>query len=149
MGNKNISRDTKLSLVQPPLASAGTDPFSAWVDMQGFDAVRFVGILGTAAGATDDATLHAIGSSSTGSTGTAITGATQSSSAGADDKYFCIDLPRPRERFIRTKITRSAAIEYGGTIAEQYNPFVKPTVNDADTAASTGAACALVVEQTT
>ena len=149
MGNKNISSDTKITLVQFPLASGGSDPFSAFVDMQGFDGVRAIGILGTAAGATDDCTLFAVGSSSTSSTGTAITSATQTSSSQGSDKYFCIDVYRPRERYVRFGLVRSAAIEYGGTIAEQYNPFVKPTVNDADTAASTGAACALVVQQTT
>ena len=149
MGNKNLSTDTKTTLVQPVLASGGTDPFSLWVDMQGFEGVVGIGVLGTAAGATDDATLFAVGSSSTSSTGHAITGGTQTSSSGVDDKYFEIDIFRPRDRYVRFGLTRSAAIVWGGTVAVQYNPKVKPTANSTVAKASTGAASVLVIEQTT
>jgi hypothetical protein len=43
----NLSKDVKITLVQPPLADGQTDPDSAAVDMQGFEGVMFVGILGT------------------------------------------------------------------------------------------------------
>lgn len=148
MGNKNLTTDTKVTMVQAPLASGGTDLASAYVDMQGFEGVMFVGILGTA-GATDVATLAAWSSTATGSTGTAISSATQTSTAGLDDKFFCIDVFRPRRRFVKTHITRSAVVEYGGTVAIQYNPKVKPTVHASTTAVSTGTPCAFVVPQTT
>ena len=141
----NLSREIAVTGVQAPLASGGTDPASAYVDMQGFDGVMFTGYLGTA-GSTDVSTLAAWGSSSTSSTGTAITGATMTSSAGESDKLFVLDIFRPRERFIKTHLTNSAAIEYGGTIAQQYGPFVKPTVSPAATLV---AAVDLTVPQST
>ena len=133
MGNKNLSRDTKVTLVQVPIAN--TDGVSDYVDMQGFEGVMFIGNLGTA-GSTDDVTLAAWSASSTTSTGTAISGATQTSTAGLDDKFFCVDVFRPRDRFVRTQATISNAVEYGGTVAIQYNPKIKPTVHSSSTAVS-------------
>jgi len=141
----NLSKDTKFTGVQAPLASGGTDLASTYVDMSAFDGVIFCGYLGTA-GATDVATLAAWGSTSTGSTGTAISGATVSSSAGEDDKLFLLDISRPRTRYVKTHITRSAAVEYGGTIAQQYGPRYRPTTH---TAATLAAAAVLKVPQTT
>lgn len=146
MANKNLSRDTKVTLVQVPVANSGGA--SDYVDMSGYDGVMFIGNLGTA-GSTDDVTLAVWGSTSTSSTGTAITGATQTSTAGLDDKFFCIDVFRPRQRFVKAHATVSGAVEYGGTIAIQYNPKVKPAVQGTTTAVSTGTPCVLVVPQTT
>ncbi len=141
----NLSTEIAATGVQAPLASGGTDVASTYVDMQAFDGVLFTGYLGTA-GSTDVAVLKAVGSTSTASTGTAITGATMTSTAGESDKLMILDIYRPRERFVKTKITRSAAVEYGGTIAQQYGPAVKPTVHLATTLVS---ASVLVVPQTT
>lgn len=142
---RNLSRDLAFDMVQAPLASGGTDVASRFVDMQAFDGVVFTGYLGTA-GSTDVATLKAVGSTSTGSTGTAITGATMTSTAGESDKMMVLDIFRPRQRYVKTKITRSAAVEYGGTGAYQYAPFVKPTVSRT---AALVAAVDLTVPQTT
>jgi hypothetical protein len=129
---QNISAAEKDTLVQAALASGGTDPASTYVDMANFDTVVFRGILGTA-GSTDVCTLAAWGSSSTGSTGTAISGATITSTAGKDDMLMKIEVSRPRTRYVKTHLTRSAAVEYGGTIATQYSGRVEPVTDDATT----------------
>jgi hypothetical protein len=43
----NLSKNVKVTLVQAPLADGQTDPDSAAVDMEGFEGVMFVGVLGT------------------------------------------------------------------------------------------------------
>ena len=122
---ENLSKILKVTMVQAPLVSGGTDPASSYVDMSGFDSVMFLGNLGTA-GSTDVATLAAWGATSTASTGTAITGATVTSTAGFDDDVIVLEISRPRERYIKTHLTNSAAIEWGGTNAIQGNPRVMP-----------------------
>lgn len=144
----NLSKEIAGTLVQAPLASAGGDLASNYVDMQGFDGVLFVGNLGTA-GSTDVATLAAWDSTATGSTGTAISGATQTSTASKSDSFFMLDVYRPRKRFVKTHFTRSAAVEYGGTMAYRYGPRVRPTVHSSTTAVSTGTPSVLTVPQTT
>ena len=145
----NLSKDAKVTLVQAALTStAGNDPASDYVHMQGFDGVLFVGSLGTV-GSTDVATLAAWGSTSTSSTGTAIASATQTSTAGNSDKFFAIDVYRPTTRYVKTHLTRSDVVEYGGTVAIQYNARSKPTTHGTSTAVSTGTPAALVIQQTT
>lgn len=146
MGGRNLSSDTKLTLVHLPLASGGTDPDSIAVDMSGFDGVMFTGILGTA-GSTDVCTFALETGATTDSTAfSAVSGATISSSAGEDDKLFVIDAYRPQKRYARVALTRSAAVEYGGTIAEQYLPINKPTTHDST---SLVGSVVLSVKQTT
>lgn len=146
----NLSKDCKITFVQAPLASGGTDPASNYVDMSGYDGVLFIGCLGTA-GSTDVCTLAAQGSTATGSTTfVSITSATQTSTAGLDDKFFAIDVYRPRTRYVKTLLTRSAAVEYGGTVAIQYGGRrVAPVTHGTSTAVSTGTPVAFVVPQTT
>lgn len=120
-------------LVQAALTSTGaTDPLSGYVDTANADDVVFRGILGTA-GSTDVATLAIVESTSTGSTGTAISGATVSSTAGDSDKMMKIGVSRPRLRYVAAKLTRSGVVEWGGTIATVSGVRVKPSTDDATT----------------
>lgn len=133
-----LIKNVQVSAVQAPLASGGTDPASTYVDMQAFEGVMFVGYLGTA-GSTDVCTFRLWGSTSTSSTG-AVMGAAVSSSAGEDDKLFLIDEYKPTKRYVKCHLTRSAAVEYGGTIAIQYEAHSKPTAQTAAMFAATAAA---------
>ena len=148
-GNEQFSRNT--NLVQAPLASGGTDPFATAVDMSGYDGVRFLGILGTA-GSTDVCTFAAYGAASSTSTSTSdgytllSTAATMSSSAGEDDKLFDINVFRPRSRWVTSKITCSAAIEYGGSITQRYGRIAESSTRGSTTLV---AAAVHVVPQTT
>lgn len=140
---ENLCKILQVKMVQAPLASGGTDHASKYIDMSAFDTIVFAGSLGTA-GATDVATLAAWNSSSTASTGTAISGATVTSTAGMSDDVIAIEVSRPRKQYVKTHFTRSAAVEYGGTLALAGLPRVMPV-----TAGSTTFAPVLVVPQTT
>jgi hypothetical protein len=128
----NLSKNILPALVQAPLASGGTDLASSYVDTQGCEGVLFTGILGTA-GSTDVCTLAAWGSSSTGSTGSALSGLTMTSTAGVDDKLMVLDVYRPLYRYVKTHVTRSAAVEYGGTLAQSYGNRVSPVSSTGST----------------
>lgn len=140
----NLSAQVKKTLVQAPLVSGGTDVASKYVDMSGFESVTFLGLLGTA-GSTDVMTLAGWGSTSTGSTGTAISSATLTSTASRSDKLISIEISRPRTRYVKTHLTRSAAVEYGGTVALQSGAVTEPVTDDATTVLTR----VLVVPQTT
>lgn len=146
MGGRNLSSDTKLTMVQLPVANATADPDSEFVDMSGFDGVMFVGNLGTA-DSTGVCTMAVETSATTKSTAfSALSGATISSSAGESDKMFVIDVYRPQERYVRTSITATTLIEYGGTTALQYLPIKAPTTH---TSTSLVGSVVLSVPQTT
>jgi hypothetical protein len=131
----NLSKNVKVTLVQAPLADGQTDPDSAAVDMQGFEGVMFVGIVGTVTGS-GTAALKASQSADNVNfndlAGAAVTGA-----AGGSDKFFVLDVYRPFDRYVRTTLTRAAANSiYGGTIAIQYGARKRPTIHDATTLAA-------------
>lgn len=122
----NLSKQVLTKLVQAPLASGGTDVASKYVDMQQFPGgVQFVGVLGTA-GATDTCNLKVWLSASTATTGHASTTLTITSTAGESDKLMILDVVKPLARYVKTHVTRSAAVEYGGTIAQQYGARLMP-----------------------
>ncbi len=135
-GNEQFSRNA--NMIQAPLASGGTDLFGTALDMQGYDGVRFLGLLGTA-GSTDVAVLTAYGATSSTATSTSdgytllSTGSVITSSAGEDDKLYDINVFRPRSRFVTAKITRSAAVEYGGTIGIRYNRIAESSTRGSTT----------------
>jgi hypothetical protein len=129
----NLSKNVKVTLVQPALADGQTDPDSAAVDMQGFEGVMFVGILGTVTeGGT--AALKAAQSSDNVNfndlSGVVATG-------DASDKFLVLDVYRPLDRYVRTTLTRAVANSiYGGTLAIQYGTHKRPTIHDAATLAA-------------
>jgi hypothetical protein len=115
----NLSKNVEVVGVQAPLASGGTDHASSYVDLKGFLGCQFVGYVGTA-GATDTCKLQVWLSTSTSSTGHASTALSMTSTAGDDDKLIVLDVYRPKRRYVKTHLTRSAAVEYGGTVAVKY-----------------------------
>ena len=131
----NLSKNVKVTLVQAPLADGQTDPDSSAVDMQGFEGVLFVGIVGTVTGA-GTASLKAAQSSDNVNFND-LAGAVASGAAGGSDKFIVLDVYRPLDRYVRTTLTRAVANSiYGGTIAIQYGAHKKPTVHDAATLAA-------------
>lgn len=134
-------KNNRCTMVQAPVANSSAA--SSYVDMANCDGVTFIGHLGTC-GSTDFVTLAAWGATSTSSTGTAISGATKSTTAGFDDDVITVEVSRPRTRYVKTHLAASAAVEYGGTTAIQYGFRVMPT-----TAGSTALAPVIKVPQTT
>jgi hypothetical protein len=132
----NLGKDVKNILIQAPLASGGSDPTSTIVDMQNFEGCMFTGIVGTA-GSTDVTTLAISESSSSSGSWNALSGITASTSAGESDVMLILDVYKPLDRFLRATLTRSDAVEYGGTLAQQYMPFKRPTTHDSSTLGAT------------
>lgn len=131
----NLSKNVTITMVQAPLADGQTDPDSAAVDMQGFEGVMFVGIVGTVTGS-GTAALKA-SQSSDNVTFNDLAGAVVTGAAGGSDKFFVLDVYRPLDRYVRTTLTRAVANSiYGGTIAIQYGAHKKPTTHDAATLAA-------------
>lgn len=129
-----LSNAVKFTLVQAALADGSTDPDSTALDMAGYEGVLFVGICGTITGS-GTCTLAAYGSSDNGVVDTfaALSGASAEASGSADsDKLLIVDVFQPRERYIRTKLTRATANSiWGGTIAIQYKAKDKATATAA------------------
>ena len=131
----NLSKNVKITMVQAPLADGHTDPDSAAVDMQGFEGVMFVGIVGTVTGS-GTASLKAA-QSSDNSNFSDLSGVVATGAAGGSDKFLVLDVYKPLERYVRTTLTRAVANSiYGGTIAIQYGAHKRPTVHDAATLAA-------------
>jgi len=131
----NLSKNVKITMVQAPLADGQTDPDSAAVDMQGFEGVMFVGIVGTVTGS-GTASLKAA-QSSDNSNFSDLSGVVATGAAGGSDKFLVLDVYKPLERYVRTTLTRAVANSiYGGTIAIQYGAHKRPTVHDAATLAA-------------
>lgn len=133
MGNY-LSEEIKLTLVQAALADGQSDPDSTAVDMAGFDGVMFVGLVGTITGA-GTVTLTGQQSSDNGVADAfaPMTGAAVVATAAAEsDKLLVLDIDQPRERYVRTNLTRAVANSiYGGTLAIQYKARSKPTTTAA------------------
>jgi hypothetical protein len=131
----NLSKNVKVTLVQAPLADGQTDPDSAAVDMQGFEGVMFLGIVGTVTGA-GTAALK-VSQSSDNVNFNDLSGVVATGAAGGSDKFILLDVYRPLDRYVRTTLTRAVANSiYGGTIAIQYSSHKRPTVHDASTLAA-------------
>lgn len=130
-----LSKNVKVTLVQPPLADGQTDPDSAAVDMRGYDGVMFVGITGTITGS-GTVSLKAA-QSSDNQNFIDLEGMVATTVAGVDDDSFLIlDVYKPRKQYVRTTLTRAVANSvYGGTIAIQYEAKERPTEHDAATLA--------------
>lgn len=148
---ENISKNVKVTMVQAPVAD-GTASVGAGnlVDMQNFDSVMFLGIVGTQS-ATDVSTLKVQTAAATSGAWSDFTGATIASTAGGDDGFFGIDVPRPQARYVRSFLTNDTGTEYGGTLAIQYGARKMPTTHGTSTQISTGNALPIVlsVKQTT
>ncbi len=126
----SLNNAIKATMVQAPLVAGVSDPDSSSVDMSGFESVLFVGNIGTTPGEGTVA-LQVEGSNSTGSTSfVALSGALATSTTGDDDTLIGVDCIKPvGYRYIRTALTRGTTetIEYGGTVAYQYNAATLPT----------------------
>ena len=124
--------DRDILVLAPLTSTSGTDPLSKYVAVGNEEEVVFRATLGTA-GSTDVMTVAIHESTSTGTTGSAITGATVTSTAGDSDKMLKIGVSRPRLPYLAAKLTRSDVVEVGGIIATVSGGRVVPTIDDETT----------------
>lgn len=130
----NLSKDVKVTRVMNAVAAGTSEQKSSVLDMQDFDGVVFILLLGTVTDASViTLTAYENTASSTSSpTPTAVTPAAGPATASTDSNHaLLIDVYRPQKRYIFADVlrtTQNAAID--GIIAIQYRGRVKPTTHD-------------------
>lgn len=137
----NLLNEVKITRVANAAAAAQTEVLSSVLDMQGYDGVMFVALLGDIT-ATSVLTLTAKGNtaSSTSSPTPVTQVATAAFTAGAsdaDNKVLVVDVFDPALRYVFASLTRTTAnAVVDGIIAIQYTAGLRPTTQDASVLAS-------------
>jgi hypothetical protein len=141
--NVNLSKNIKISRVANSSAAATTDVTGSVSDMNGFDGIMYIALLG-------DVTVNSVltltakentANSTSSPTPTAITGAATAAytatATDSDNKALVVDVCRPLKQFqfpVLSRATANAVVD--GIIAIQYRAHLKPTVQDATVLAS-------------
>jgi len=137
----SLLNEVKITRVANAAAAAQTEVLSSVLDMQGYDGVMFVALLGDIT-ATSVLTLTAKGNtaSSTSSPTPVTQVATAAFTAGAsdaDNKVLVVDVFDPELRYVFASLTRTTAnAVVDGIIAIQYTAELRPTTQDASVLAS-------------
>lgn len=140
----NLSKDIKITVVEPVAAAAQTELTSDVLDMQGWAGVMFVALMGdVTTGCVLTLTAKGNSANSTSSP-TPVTQGSATFTAGdtdADSKALIVDVYEPQLRYMFASLTRTTAnAAVGGIIAIQYQPDSKPTAQSASVIASAIAA---------
>lgn len=130
----HLSDAVKTVRVSNAVAAGATDSNGTGVDMTGYDAVRFVALLG-ALTATQVTGLHAQQSDDDGSADaySDIEGSATENMGDDDDNDMLItDIIRPTKRYVRPVVDRATAnAVIDGVIAELYRTREVPVTQDA------------------
>lgn len=131
---KHLTDCVKTVRVSNAVAAGSTDSNGSSVDMQGYDAVRFIALLGTLT--TNQVTaLKAQQSSDNGSSDAFADIADSATSPMGDDDdndMLITDIIRPTERYVRPVVERATAnAVIDGVIAELYMARDEPATQDA------------------
>lgn len=133
----NLSKNTKVTMIQAPLVAGATDPLSSSIDMSGYEGCLFIGNWGTATGGATGS-LQVQTAASTTATFVDLTGAVVASTGGGSDGYGLVDVYQPQKRYLKTQITRATSnLEWGGTLAIQYGAKKVPSVHSSTTNVAT------------
>lgn len=138
-----LSKNIKVTVVEAAATAATTELVSDVLDMQGYDGVMFIALLGDVTD-TSVLTLTAKGNSANSvSSPTPVNQASATFTAGAsnaDSKVLMVDVCDPALRYVFASLTRTTAnAVVGGIIAIQYGAEYRPTAQDASVIASTAA----------
>lgn len=136
----NLSKSIKVTVVEAAAAAGQTELVSDVLDMQGYDGVIFIALLGDVT-ATSVLTLTAKANSANSvSSPTPVTQAAATFTAGASDadsKVLMVDVYDPALRYMFASLTRTTADAIvGGVIAIQYTAAYRPTAQHASVIAS-------------
>lgn len=141
---KNLSRLISADLVQGYLTSTGTaDVYSEQVDVSGFDGVLFRGFFGSTGGSTGDGTFSVVGTNTSTAASTDYSSINDASVTIAASttarlgKFLGVDVDKPRCRYLRAKLERTAGVRWQGTLADCYSARYLPTSPSTSTLAST------------
>ena len=137
-----ILKDMLITRVMNSVAAGTTEQKSSVLDMQGYDSVIFVLMVGTVTGggAVITAAVKSNTASSTGSpTPVAETNATCThTDSGSDSNgIFVVDEIRPSQRYVFLDVTRTTEnVAIDGVLAIQYNSKNMPTTLSSSVIAS-------------
>jgi len=137
----NLSSNTKITVVAPLATAAQTEVVSSVLDMQGYEGVMFIAMLG-AATATAVLTLTVKGNTANSTSSPApvtqkATAAYTAAGTASDSMALMVDLWKPTTRYVFASYTRTVAnAALGGIIAIQYKAGNAPTTHDASVIAS-------------
>lgn len=137
----NLSKAIKITRVANSAAAATTEVLSSVLDMQGYDGVMFIALLGDIT-ATSVLTLTAKGNSANSTSSPTpvaqiATAAFTAAASDADNKVLMVDVVDPALRYVFASLTRTVAnAVVDGIIAIQYMADQRPTTQDATVLAS-------------
>jgi len=127
-----LSNHAKVTRVANAAAAAQTTVTSAAVEMRGVDACQFTVLAGAVTSGA--AVACKVQGSADDSDWSDLAGTGQTIADDDDDKAFVLDVPYPRQRYLRcvvTRATQDAAID--GILAQQYLPQIEPVTHDTTT----------------
>lgn len=132
--NINMLKDAKVSRVANAASAAQTAVTSAVLDMQGFDSVVFIALLGdVTTGSVLTLTGKGNSAASTSSPTPKVYPGAPTFTAGAsdaDNKVMILDIQKPRDRYVFAELTRTTAnAVVDGIIAIRYNSHERPLVD--------------------
>lgn len=117
MSVRELSNDSKITMVAAPAAAGTGDTTGSIVDMAGWNSVMFLTSFGTAAAGN---TMHCEQDTDVaGGTMADLEGS--SLGVGSSDETIYYDLHNPRERYVRVVVTRGTSSTLGAVYAIQYN----------------------------
>ena len=137
----NFTHDMKVMRVENSAAAGTTELVTDVVDMQGYDSIAFIALLGDV---TDTSVLTLTGKTNTADSVSdpvpVVLSDTVTFTAGAsdaDNKMMILDLHRPRARYVFASLTRTTAnAVVDGILAVLYNAQERPVMADASVLAS-------------
>lgn len=135
----NFLVNNKLAVVEVAATAAQTALESDVVDMNGFDTVTFLALLGDVSdGSVLTLTIqHGALADGSDMANTGVAATFTAGASNADSKILAVEGHHPTKRYCRARLTRTTAnAVVGGIIAIQSNPKVAPVTQDASLIAS-------------
>jgi hypothetical protein len=120
-------------------ASATPEKATTILDMQGFDSVMFVALLGDVVDTAVVTLKVAAGNTNDTNTLALLTGSATftADATSADNKAVVLDVVHPNQRYLEAQLTHATAnAPHHGILAIQYNAKDKPVTQSASIAAS-------------
>lgn len=136
----SLLKDCAIDYVEASATAATTALTSDVLDMQGWENVCFIAITGDVTD-TSVLTLTAYDHTANAASGSAITGAAATFTAGASDadsKLLIVDVRQPQKRYVYAVLTRTVAnAVVNGIVAIRYNGHKLPITQGSSVIAST------------
>lgn len=126
-------KNNKIAVVEATAAAATTALTSDVVDMDGYDSVTFIALLGdVTSGSVLGLNIEHSDASGSGFAATTLNATFTAGASDADSKVLAVELHKPTKRYARAVLTRTTQnAEVGGIISVQSAPSKAPVSQDA------------------